>query len=187
MEKTRMNEVNEIETVAVPQNTATEKGEGLDEHAYEPEGRDADDGEAQTLPPLAPLSDSAPSSGDADDEEDVIPSVSNDREDDEGRRARRKELFEMLSLYPDIRLSEIPGEVWESPLPLAPAYALYCRRCERDRAIAENENRRNRERSPGGITPMTENYFSPDEVRRMTRNEVRQHYDAILHSMTKWR
>ena len=184
-----MNEVNEIETVAVPQNTATEKGEGLDEYAHESEGRDADDGEAQTLPPLAPLPDSAPSSCGADEEGGVIPPESDDREDGdrEGRRAHRKEIREMLTLYPDVRLSEIPGEVWEAPLPLAAAYALQCRRCERDRAIAENENRRNRERSPGGITPMTENYFSPDEVRRMTRNEVRQHYDAILHSMTKWR
>ena len=180
-----MNEVNEPDISAASEDVASEKGENHDEYANEPEGEFADGGEAEKTT-LAPSEDPSPSPVDAlDDGDGKSPVLHEDGGD--GRSIRRRELNEMLELDPDVRLSEIPEEVWESGLPLAPAYALYCRRRERAATVAETENRRNREKSPGGIAPMAENYFSPDEVRRMTQSEVRLHYDAILHSMTQWR
>lgn len=103
------------------------------------------------------------------------------------KAAHRDELKDLLTLYPDLRLSEIPEEVIKSPLPVAAAYALYRRKIEREREIAEVENRKNRERAAGGIRPSGEIYYSPSEVRRMTQKEVRSNYDAILRSMQTWR
>ena len=105
-------------------------------------------------------------------------------------RPRRTEFFhelaELRELFPEATLDDLPTEVKESELQLAAAYALYDCRRRRLREIAEAENKRNAERSAGGISDGDDGSYSPDEVRRMTRDEIRKNYDAVLRSMKRW-
>lgn len=104
-------------------------------------------------------------------------------------RAER-EYSEFTALYPDTHLSELSDSVWKSVgegVPLAAAYALEERRQELLRNAAELSNRENRQRSAGGHKPTPGGYFTPEEVRNMSQNEVRVHYSAILDSMKTWR
>lgn len=103
------------------------------------------------------------------------------------RKKAREELYEFFELFPSVSFSEIPAEVRESPLPLSAAYALYERKRERLAERAEAANNSNRARSAGGITGGEESFYSPDEVRRMTREEVRADFDAVMRSMKKWK
>lgn len=98
----------------------------------------------------------------------------------------RAELFEFVELFPEVAPSDLPEEVKHSELPLAAAYALYEKREARRAEKAKAENHRNAVRSAGGIRSDTENFYTADEVRRMTRDEVRANYTDILRSMQKW-
>ena len=128
------------------------------------------------------------------------PSVDPARQDAEGRAlpgrgetqpdARKRahdELVEFFELYPDVRFSEIPLSVRESALPLSAAYALYEKRAERIAERARAENERNLTRSAGGVTDGDAGYYTPEEVRRMTREEVRASFDAVMRSMKRWK
>ena len=173
------NELSAAETVDPPaEATPEEKGEDLEERSLKDE-RDASccegGGDAKQETPPAPDADRPPA-----------PPVQYG-EAERVRASRYGEVKDLLALYPDLRLAQVPEEVWQSPLPMAAAYAVYRRRAEREMEIAEQENRKNRERAAGGIRQSTEIYYSPDEVRRMTQKEVRSNYDAILRSMQKWR
>ena len=100
------------------------------------------------------------------------------------------ECEEFSSLFPKTALSEIPDSVWEDVrrgLPLAAAYALAERRHARTEEIAAMSNLENKLRSAGAVSGTGEEYFSPAEVRMMSRDEVRTNYSKIMNSMRKWR
>ena len=100
-----------------------------------------------------------------------------------------RDCAEFEALYPDVPLSELPDGVWDAVkqgIPLAAAYALAERRRERLEQVARDSNRRNRDRSSGELSRETPDYFSYEEVRRMSSAEVRAHYDSILRSMKRW-
>lgn len=129
-----------------------------------------------------------------DEAERVSPSAeSNYTEEEPGgaeqiaRRKAREELYAFYELFPNVRFAEIPASVLGSELPLAAAYALYEKQQLRIREAAEAENRKNRERSAGRISDGEDAHFTPEEVRRMTRSEVRANYTAILRSMKRWK
>ena len=99
------------------------------------------------------------------------------------------EYAEFRTLYPSVPFEAIDDCVMEDVkrgIPISAAYAL----AERRRLIAEEQaarvNRENRNRTAGAILATDEDYFSPDEVRQMTRQEVRTNYPKILASMKKW-
>lgn len=104
--------------------------------------------------------------------------------------ARLGSEFEDFSvLYPDTSLSEIPDEVWsdvKKGIPLAASFALLQKRQAKLEEIAEDTNRRNRSRSSGSLESPDNDYFSPDEVRSMSREDVRKNYSKIMSSMSKW-
>ncbi len=96
---------------------------------------------------------------------------------------------EFRQLYPDVPLSALPESIWEEVrqgVPLPAAYALAERRRTRTQEIAQEANRLNRMRSAGSAGQPPPSYFSPDEVRAMSAEEVRQNYRTILQSMQKW-
>ena len=182
------NELSAAETVDPPaEATPEEKGEDLEErNPEERRGEERPDGEGISRTDASSEAVSPPASAVS------RPSVPDAQSCGEAERietavSRYGEVKDLLALYPDLRLAQIPEEVWQSPLPMAAAYAVYRRRAERDVEIAEQENRKNRERAAGGIRPSGEIYYSPSEVRRMTQQEVRSNYDAILRSMQSWR
>lgn len=100
-----------------------------------------------------------------------------------------RECAEFRDLYPEIPLSAVPDEVWNAVrdgVPLPAAFALAERRRERLEQAAKDSNRRNLSRTSGELGQEAPSYFSPEEVRRMSRDEVRENYSNILLSMQKW-
>lgn len=104
-----------------------------------------------------------------------------------GRERLKSEYEEFTSLYPGVSLKRIPNEVRDTGLPLCAAYALYEKKLEAEKKAAEAVNQLNRTRSSGGIaSDAGEVFYSPAEVRAMSRKEVQEHYHEILYSMQKW-
>lgn len=100
------------------------------------------------------------------------------------------ELGDFTALFPEIPVEEIPDEVWESVkngAPLAASYALYEKRMAAEALRIARINAKNASRSPGAAgTDTAGEYFSPDDVRRMSRAEVHANYSKIKESMKKW-
>lgn len=103
------------------------------------------------------------------------------------RMTRECEEFE--SYFPEVSLRALPDEVWgqvRAGVPLAAAYALYERGlCNQARA-AEAQNARNAAHLPDSPAQAESRYFSPAQVRAMSRREVRENYDRIFESMRHW-
>lgn len=93
------------------------------------------------------------------------------------------------ALYPDVSAEDIPDTVWEEVrggLSLEASYALWDRRETLRRALAQDTNRKNASGAWGRAEFSGEDFLSPDEVRSMTRDEVRRHYARIVESMKHW-
>ena len=101
-----------------------------------------------------------------------------------------REIGEFSEIFPERNVSDIPDSVWESVkggIPLAAAYALYERKNALRADAASRINERNGSISTGPVgRASTENFYTPDEVRKMSRAEVKQNYSKILESMKKW-
>ncbi len=100
------------------------------------------------------------------------------------------QLGELAELFPDVAPTAVPEEVWEevrNGTSLAAAYALYERRVYMKNKHANEINQKNARLSSGkaGASAAKE-YFSPDEVKAMSRSEVRANYSKIIESMKKW-
>ena len=97
-----------------------------------------------------------------------------------------KDISALSELFPNVRREDIPDAVWEEVrrgVPLLAAYALHEKRRERREQI----NRRNALLSSGPIENATDsNYYSPEEVKKMTPKEVRRHFARIRESMKRW-
>ena len=101
-----------------------------------------------------------------------------------------EELSEFRDLFPNVEINAIPESVWDSVkkgTPLVASYALFERKMEAEREKIALINAKNASKSAGiaGINTASE-YFSPDEVRKMSRAEVHANYSKIKESMKKW-
>ena len=101
-----------------------------------------------------------------------------------------RDIGEFSELYPTKSINTIPDSVWESVksgIPLAAAYALYEKKTAVRIDTASRINSKNSELSTGAVgRNTTENFYTPDEVRSMSRSEVRKNYSKIIESMKKW-
>ena len=102
-----------------------------------------------------------------------------------------RELEEFNRLYPDIDVEHLDEGVWKKVsegLPLSAAYAIHQREQELLKEFADKINIRNANLSAGsaGDSPRQE-YYSPDEVKCMSGEEVRKNYSVIKKSMNYWR
>jgi hypothetical protein len=111
-------------------------------------------------------------------------------ERDKSNSRMLKECGEFKNYFPDTELSSIDDEVWESVkngVPLSAAYALYLRKTEQLKDRIEQLNRRNKEMSAGSVGKGgEESFYSPSEVKAMTREQVRENYKHVLESMRHW-
>ena len=100
------------------------------------------------------------------------------------------EIGDFVALFPDTPIEKIPDTVWESVkqgAPLAASYALYEKRMVAEAKRIEEINAKNARKSPGAAGKDTAGeYFSPEDVRRMSRAEVHANYSKIKDSMKKW-
>ncbi len=112
---------------------------------------------------------------------------------EEKKRALEKmsrEFGEFSEIFPTTDIKSLPDSVWEevkAGIPLAAAYALYEKKCAIRAEAANNANLKNSALSSGAIgREVTENFYTPDEVRAMSRAEVKKNYSKIIESMKKW-
>ncbi len=101
-----------------------------------------------------------------------------------------QEVSDFSLLFPDVDLDEIPESVWESVkkgTALSASYALYEKRMDAERARIAKINASNASRSAGVAGKDTANeYFTPEDVRKMSPSEVHANYSKIKKSMSKW-
>ena len=103
------------------------------------------------------------------------------------RMTRECEEFEVY--FPETSLRTIPDSVWNqvhAGIPLAAAYALYERGIQNQKKKDEQREARVASCSVGVPGERQEHYFSPAQVRAMSRGEVRENYDRIFESMRHW-
>lgn len=97
---------------------------------------------------------------------------------------------ELMDLYPSAQLSSMPdsfNEAVRQGVPPAAAYALEMRRREVRAKRAEAARRSAEKTSVGKISTVDDGLFTPDEVRGMSRREVRENYGRIMESMRRWK
>lgn len=101
-----------------------------------------------------------------------------------------EQLGEFYDVFPNADVRSLPESVWESVRAgnsLAASYALYRQRVYQRTEAAKAVNERNVGNSSGLVGMGAEKeYFSPDEVRSMSRGEVKANYSKIIESMKKW-
>lgn len=112
------------------------------------------------------------------------------RQKNEQQERLTREIGEFSELFPETPPSAIPEEIWEEVrrgIPLAAAFALREKKEQMRTSKIVEVNKRNSLRSAGmaGVGTAGE-YFTPDEVRAMSRGEVKANYEKIISSMKKW-
>ena len=106
------------------------------------------------------------------------------------QEAITKQINEFSELFPDVSVRTIPDEVWENVKQgnsLAAAYSVYERKISEAARRIEQINAQNAKKSAGAAGKnLNQEFFSADDVRKMSPSEVRANYAKIRRSMEKW-
>ena len=117
----------------------------------------------------------------------------------EAAEKRSKDITEFREKYPDVNIEQLvnddafsdyaEGKVGTKPL--ADIYAGYLKLTGKANAEGKKEVARqfaNAKASPGSTnsTNPQEGFFTNEQVKKMTPEEVKKNYDVILKSMSKW-
>jgi len=100
------------------------------------------------------------------------------------------EYTEFQTLFPQAELSSLTDSTWEDVkrgIPLAAAYALAEKRRLFLEEKASKSNSENQKKAFGALSGSENEYFSSQEVRAMSQEEVRANYHKIMKSMQNWR
>ena len=101
-----------------------------------------------------------------------------------------EQLNEFYELFPNIALKAIPDEVWESVKggnTLAASYAVYEKRISEAARRIEEINKRNASLAAGVAGKnSSDEFFSLEEVKKMSPSEVRSNFAKIRNSMKVW-
>ena len=122
---------------------------------------------------------------------DLQAKISNLEAEKKAQERILEEIGDFNSLFPEVSIDEIPESIWESVkkgTSLAASYALYEKRkhAEAQRIAQINANNSAKAAGIAGVHTANE-YFSPDEVRKMSRSEVHANFAKIRKSMEKWK
>ena len=102
-----------------------------------------------------------------------------------------RELEELMTLFPETDVDEIPDEVWEAcpdGKGVCAQYALYLKRQEMKKTVADKKNDENvKSAVPNVKTGEEEAFFTPEQVEKMSRAEVDANWQTILKSMKNWK
>jgi hypothetical protein len=106
------------------------------------------------------------------------------------QEAVANQLEEFYELFPNISVKSIPDEVWndvKNGNSLAAAYSIYEKRITDAANRIKLINAQNAEKSAGAAGKNSiQEFFSADDVRKMSPSEVRANYAKIRRSMEKW-
>ena len=106
------------------------------------------------------------------------------------QEAIAKQLSEFSELFPDVSVRSIPDCVWDDVKQgnsLVAAYSVYEKRITEAARRIESINAKNAQKSAGAVgKSMAQEFFSADDVRKMSPSEVRANYAKIRRSMEKW-
>ena len=110
------------------------------------------------------------------------------REEKLAKARAEREYF--CRVFPDVNPDLLPDEVnsqHESGVPLAAAYALYEKIKQNELRAAEEANIKNALSLNGSVSgSLGEAYFSADEVKKMSSDQVKKNLSGILRSMKHW-
>lgn len=128
-------------------------------------------------------------------EEEIPKTEKPDREgerSEEKRQAMEEDIELFHSLFPEVGAKDIPEEVWQSVEAgesLAASYALYFVKNAKEEERIRDLNEKNAKKAPPriGDDGKEADYFSPEAVKGMTRDEIKKNYKAILRSMDSWK
>ena len=115
--------------------------------------------------------------------------------------ALNKMFLDLIKSYPEAKPEDITQEIWndvaQNGRTLVNAYSRHenAKLKEENAKLEEklqirDKNNQNAETSPGSVTGqgnIPTGYFSQDQVKKMTEEEVSKHYDSIWESMKKWK
>ena len=100
------------------------------------------------------------------------------------------QLGDFYSLFPDTAIDTLPDDVWEDVKKgnsLAASYAIYQRKMQLQAERINAINQKNASLSAGKAgTNTASEFYTPDEVRAMSQDQVRANYSKIIRSMKKW-
>lgn len=97
---------------------------------------------------------------------------------------------ELIELFPSAELRSMPDSFKEAVkrgVPPAAAYALEMRRREVNAKRAAEARKNAVATSFGKVDSASDTLYTPDEVRAMSRKEVRENYGRIMESMRRWK
>ena len=102
-----------------------------------------------------------------------------------------KDIDRLWEMFPDIKLDSVPEELWEMVSQgesLLGAYCILLCKENLEKEKAQEKDRENSAKTPPAVKSGGEKpeFFTREAVSKMTREQVRKHYDKIVESMKHW-
>ena len=102
-----------------------------------------------------------------------------------------EEIKKLFELFPDFDVESIPDEIFdkcEDGSRLAAEYALWYLTEEKKKGEQQKKEEENMKSAPPNVKDSSEpTYFTPEQVRAMSEEEIRKNYKTIMNSMEKWK
>ena len=104
----------------------------------------------------------------------------------------KKDIAELLELFPKLKADAIPEEVWERVSEgdsLCAAYCLWMVKRAKEQSRIRSVNDKAAKAAPPQRSDKGEGkeYFTRESVKNMSPEQVRKHLGAILNSMDSWK
>lgn len=120
-----------------------------------------------------------------------------DREELEAFRLEKRikenleaEFKKLVEIFPEFNADDVPDEVFEKcedGRGLAAEYALWYITEEKKKGEQKKKEEENSKSAPPNVKEASEpTYFTPEQVKNMSKAEIRKNYKAIMDSMEKW-
>lgn len=113
------------------------------------------------------------------------------REENQQKEKVSKELDRLWEMFPEVRMEDMPDEMWtlvENGESLLGAYCITLMKKQLELQSAQQKNTENSMKTPPPVKNGGEakEYFTREQVSKMTREQVRKNYSKIVDSMKYW-
>lgn len=102
-----------------------------------------------------------------------------------------RDIDRLWEMFPDLKLDSVPEELWDMVSQGESLLGAYCILLCKDKIAQEKAHLKDSENSaktPPAAKSGSERpeFFTREAVSKMSRDEVRKHYDKIVESMKHW-